>query len=79
MPKPPITINGEVTVTIIPSCQLKMKQIKHEKKRPKAASTAIPSDSVVKPLTAAISSVSIFVRIPGALFLLSNHPICFDK
>lgn len=72
-------MNGDVRVTTMPSCQEKIKQIMHEKKRPRAASTAIPRLSVVSPFTAAISSVKILVRIPGALFLLSNHPICLDR
>ena len=46
---------------------------------PKAASIITPIASVVNPLTAVMSSVIIFVRIPGALSLLSNHPMCFLK
>lgn len=68
-------MNGEVKVTMIANCQAKMKQIRQEKKSPSPASTAIPTVSVVKPLTELISSVIILVRIPGALFLLSNQPI----
>lgn len=79
MPSPPSTINGDVKVTTNPSCHEKIKQIKHEKKRPSPASIAIAKDSVVKPLTALISSVKIFVKMPGARFLLSNHPICLCK
>jgi len=74
-----MTMNGEVSVTTMPNYQAKMKQITHEKKSPNAASTAIPRLSVVSPLTAEISSVKILVRMPGALFLLSNQPICLDK
>ena len=72
-------MNGDVRVTTIPNYQAKIKQITHEKKSPSAASTAIPRLSVVSPLTAEISSVKILVRMPGALFLLSNQPICLDK
>lgn len=72
-------MNGEVRDTMKPSCHEKMKQIKHEKNRPSPASTAIASDSVVSPLTAAMSSVIILVKIPGARFLLSNQPICLCK
>lgn len=57
MPRPPITINGEVSVTTIPSLHEKMKQIIHEKNKPRKASTAIAADSVVNPLTAEMSSV----------------------
>ena len=79
MPRPPKTMNGEVKVTTKPSCHEKMKQIKHEKKSPRPASIAIAKDSVVRPLTALISSVKILVRIPGARFLLSNQPICLCR
>jgi hypothetical protein len=51
--------------------------MRHEKKSPSPASTAIPTLSVVRPLTELISSVIMFVRIPGALFLLSNQPMFF--
>jgi len=76
MPNPPKTIKGDVSVTTIASYQVKMKQIKQEKNSPNAASTAIPRLSVVSPLTELISSVKIFVNMPGARFLLSNQPIC---
>lgn len=79
MPSPPKTMNGEVIVTMIASCQAKMKQIRQEKKSPSPASTAIPTLSVVRPFTELISSVMMLVRIPGALFLLSNHPMFFLK
>jgi hypothetical protein len=62
---------------MIASCQAKMKQIRHEKKRPSPASTAMPTLSVVRPFTELMSSVTMFVRIPGALFLLSNQPMFF--
>lgn len=61
------------------SYQAKIKQIKQEKNKPNPASTAIPTLSVVKPLTELMSSVIMFVKIPGALFLLSNQPIFFLK
>lgn len=70
-------MNGDVKVTMMASCHAKIKQIRHEKKRPSPASTAIPTLSVVNPLTELMSSVIIFVKIPGALFLLSNQPIFF--
>jgi len=79
IPRPPRTINGEVRVTIIASCQAKIKQIRQEKNRPSPASTAMPTLSVVKPLTELMSSVIMFVKMPGARFLLSNHPIFFLK
>lgn len=79
MPRPPSTINGEVNVTMKPNYQLKMKQMRQLKKRPRPASTAIASDSVVSPLIAEISSVKIFVKIPGARLLLSNQPIYLCK
>ena len=79
MPSPPSTMNGLVAETTNPSCHEKMKQIKHEKNRPRAASVAIPRLSVVKPFTALMSSVKIFVKIPGALFLLSNQPMCLCR
>lgn len=79
IPNPPNTINGEVSVTTIPRIGENIKQIKHEKNRPKAASTAIPKLSVVRPFTELISSVRVFVKIPGARFLLSNHPMCLLK
>lgn len=72
-------MNGDVRVTTKPSCHENIMQIMHEKNRPNAASTAIASDSVVRPLTAEISSVMMLVRIPGARFLLSNHPIYLCK
>lgn len=75
MPSPPSTIKGEVKVTTKASYHEKIKQIKHEKKSPSPASVAIANDSVVKPLTALISSVKMLVRMPGARFLLSNHSI----
>ena len=70
-------MKGEISVITIASCQEKIKQIRQEMKMPRKASTIIPIASVVKPLTELISSVMIFVRMPGALSLLSNHPTCF--
>jgi hypothetical protein len=72
-------MNGDMIVTTRASCQQKMKQIRQLKNSPKAASTAIPRDSVVNPFTDEMSSVRILVKIPGALFLLSNHPMSFLK
>jgi hypothetical protein len=79
IPRPPSTINGDVIVTIIPSYHVKIKQITQEKNSPSAASVAIPRLSVVRPFTALMSSVNILVRMPGARFLLSNQPMCFDR
>jgi len=75
MPSPPRTMKGDKMVTTIASCQQKIKQIKLAKNRPKPASAAIPIDSVVRPLIALMSSVIMLVRMPGARFLLSNHPM----
>jgi len=68
-------MKGDVMVTTIASCQQKIKQIKQLKNKPRPASVAIPRDSVVRPLTALMSSVIMLVRMPGARFLLSNHPM----
>ena len=70
-------MKGEIRVMTIASCQEKTKQIRHEMKMPRKASTMIPIASVVKPLTELMSSVMILVRMPGALSLLSNQPTCF--
>lgn len=69
-------MNGLVKVTTNASLQAKIKQIRHEKNKPSAASTAMPRLSVVRPFTELMSSVIMFVRMPGALFLLSNQPMC---
>ena len=74
MPRPPSTMKGHVTVTTKATYQVKRKHIRHEKKRPRAASTAIAILSVDSPFKALISCVMILVRAPGALVLSSYQP-----
>jgi len=62
-----MTIAGDVAVTTRATCHEKRKQIKHEKIRPSAASTAIDKLSVVSPFKALMCSVSTFVSMLGAL------------
>ena len=62
MPRPPITMKGDVRVTTIATCHEKIKQKAHEKKIPKKASVTIPTLSVVSPFTYWMSSLMILLR-----------------
>jgi len=72
-------MNGDRRHTTIASYGEKKKHIAHDTVNPRAASIMIPIASDVSPLTAEISSVKMFDRIPGALCLSSNQPTCFLK
>ena len=79
MKKPPKTIRGDNTIAINPTCHEKYIHIELATINPIRDSNPIAYVSEVKPLRSDMSSWITFPKIPGALFLSSNHPICLYR
>ena len=72
---PPSIANGLATIQITAILHSNKAETNMPINRPTDVSSIVAKVSVVNPLSAVMSSERIFERIPGALSLLSNHPI----
>ena len=73
---PPSTIIGDKHIATSPIYQEKYKHKIQEIINPDTLSKTTAYDSEVSPFSKEISSYIILPKIPGALSLSSNHPIC---
>ena len=73
---PPSTIIGDKHIATSPIYHEKYKHKMQETINPEILSKTTAYDSDVSPLSNEISSYIILPKIPGALSLSSNHPIC---